>query len=73
MANIIKRDRVKIRFICDQVEELKSKGFNVYVMFDQCWEKIPNTIIQKLNAEELLLYIQKYILPAEVAIKEILR
>ncbi|EMY77101.1 hypothetical protein LEP1GSC060_2084 [Leptospira weilii serovar Ranarum str. ICFT] len=67
MANIMKRDRVRIRFLCDQVGELKSKGLNVRSVFDQCWNKIPETMIQKLNAEELHLYIQRHILPVEVA------
>lgn len=45
MANIIKKDRVKIRFLCDQVGELKSKGLNVRTVFDQCWNRIPETMI----------------------------
>ncbi|TGM97125.1 hypothetical protein [Leptospira yasudae] len=68
MANIIKRDRVRIRFLCDQVGELKSNGLNVRTVFDQCWDKIPNTMIQKLNAEELLVYMQRHLLPTEVAL-----
>ncbi|AYV57611.1 hypothetical protein [Leptospira kmetyi] len=68
MANIIKRDRVRIRFLCDQVGELKTKGLNVRSVFDQCWNRIPETMIQKLNAEELLTYMQRHILPVEVAL-----
>ncbi len=68
MANIIKKDRVKIRFLCDQVGELKSKGLNVRTVFDQCWNRIPETMIQKLNAEELLIYIQRHILPTEITL-----
>ncbi|EMJ92045.1 MULTISPECIES: hypothetical protein [Leptospira] len=68
MANIIKKDRVKIRFLCDQVGELKSKGLNVRMVFDQCWNRIPETMIQKLNAEELLIYIQRHILPTEITL-----
>ncbi len=68
MANIIKKDRVKIRFLCDQVGELKSKGLNVRTVFDQCWNRIPETMIQKLNAEELLVYIQRHILPIEITL-----
>nr|OCA01260.1 Uncharacterized protein A9P81_0648 [Leptospira interrogans serovar Copenhageni/Icterohaemorrhagiae] len=64
----LKKIRVKIRFLCDQVGELKSKGLNVRTVFDQCWNRIPETMIQKLNAEELLVYIQRHILPIEITL-----
>ncbi|AOP33404.1 hypothetical protein A0128_05820 [Leptospira tipperaryensis] len=66
MANTTKRDRIRIRFLCDQVGSLKEKGLNAITTFDRCWEKIPDPLIQKLNAEELSLYIQRHLLPNEI-------
>ncbi|TGK19768.1 hypothetical protein [Leptospira stimsonii] len=66
MANTTKRDRIRIRFLCDQVGHLKEKGVNPIHAFDRCWEKIPDALIQKLNAEELSLYIQRHLLPNEI-------
>ncbi|TGM61680.1 hypothetical protein [Leptospira adleri] len=68
MANTTKRDRIRIRFLCDQVGFLKEKGLNPITTFDRCWEKIPEALIQKLNAEELSLYVQRHILPNEIQI-----
>ncbi|MBM9501603.1 hypothetical protein JWG44_15220 [Leptospira sp. 201903071] len=66
MANTTKRNRIRIRFLCDQVGSLKEKGINPITVFDRCWEKIPEPLIQKLNAEELSLYIQRHLLPNEI-------
>lgn len=67
MANLRKYDRVRSRFICDQVKNLREKGFNVYTVFDRCWSKVPDALAKKLNAEELLLYIRLHILPTEIS------
>ncbi|EMG12130.1 hypothetical protein LEP1GSC151_2782 [Leptospira interrogans serovar Grippotyphosa str. LT2186] len=67
MANHRKYDRVRSRFICDQVKFLKEKGFNVYTVFDRCWSKIPDALTKKLNAEELSQYIRLHILPTEIS------
>ncbi|WP_001284974.1 hypothetical protein [Leptospira interrogans] len=67
MANLKKCDRVRSRFICDQVKVLKENGLNVYTVFDRCWSKIPAALIKKLNTEELLQYIRLHILPTEIS------
>ncbi|WP_004472610.1 hypothetical protein, partial [Leptospira santarosai] len=66
MANIRKYDRVRSRFICDQVKSLNENGLNVYTVFDRCWSKIPDALIKKLTGEELSQYIRLHILPTEL-------
>ncbi|MDV6234599.1 hypothetical protein CH379_003025 [Leptospira ellisii] len=66
MANITKYDRVRIRFLCDQVGALREKGLDARSVFDRCWEKIPEALVQKLNAEELLTYVQRHVLPVQI-------
>ncbi|TGK31701.1 hypothetical protein EHQ12_03770 [Leptospira gomenensis] len=66
MANITKHDRVRIRFLCDQVGTLREKGLDARSVFDRCWDKIPEALIQKLNTEELLTYVQRHVLPVQI-------
>ncbi|RHX89874.1 hypothetical protein [Leptospira stimsonii] len=67
MANTTKYDRVRSRFICDQVKSLREKNLNARTLFDRCWNKIPDTLIRKLNAEDLLQYIRLHVLPGEIS------
>lgn len=66
MANTTKHERVRQRFICDQVKNLKEQGLKPQNVFEGCWNRIPDPLIQKLNAEDLLQYIQRHVLPAEI-------
>ena len=47
--------------------EIFHSQFEQWKLFDLCWKQIPQSLVKKLNSNELLEYINLHILPKVVA------
>ena len=66
MANS-KEHKVRHAFIVSHISELRNERLNYETIFDLCWKQIPESLVKKLNSNELLEYINLHILPKVVA------
>ncbi|MBE7413640.1 MAG: hypothetical protein L6Q54_06375 [Leptospiraceae bacterium] len=64
--NRSKREKVRHAFMVTHTVELRNERLNPSGVFDICWARIPEALTKKLNANELLEYINLHILPKVV-------